>query len=135
MEVEERPKLKLSDLTFDQLASARNKLGDQIKSADLVVETLKAKREKIDKEFLRRFAEQGLTNVKTRSGTPYIITRESYSVADKDAFMGWVKETGAFDFLETRVAKEMAATYKEEHGDIPPGVSYSARLAIGLKKS
>lgn len=134
MEVVTREKRKLSDFTFDEMATVRNKLSDQIKEADLVVSALKAKREKVDVEFLRRFNEQGIQNVRTKHGTPHIIKRESYSVADKDAFMSWVKTNNALDFLEVRAAKHMVEAYKEEHEEIPPGINYSAKLTIGVTK-
>ena len=134
MQVAEKPKAKLSELTFDQMAVYRHKATEQIKAAEEVVAALKAKREKIDVEFLRRFNEQGIQNVRTKHGTPHIIKRESYSVADKDAFMGWVKTNNALDFLEVRAAKHMVEAYKEEHEEIPPGINYSAKLTIGVTK-
>lgn len=134
MEVATKEKRKLSDLTFDQMAMARNMLSEQIKAADEVTSALKAKREKIDVEFLRRFNEQGLQNVKTKHGTPHIIRRESYTVADKDTFMSWVKTNNALDFLEVRAAKHMVEAYKEQHEEIPPGINYSAKLTIGVTK-
>lgn len=134
MEVVTREKRKLSDLTFDQMAQARNMLSEQIKASDDATSALKAKREKIDVEFLRRFNEQGLQNVKTKHGTPHIIKRESYSVADKDTFMSWVKENNALDFLEVRAAKHMVEAYKEQNEEIPPGINYSAKLTIGVTK-
>ena len=133
MEVKE--KRGISELTLDQLTALRNKLTDEVRLAEKVVDDVKEKRGKIDREFLRRFHEEGLTSVKTAHGTPYIIERTSYSVGDKDAFMSWVRQNGALDFLEVRCAKPMVEAYKEEHEDLPPGVNYSAALTIGVKKS
>lgn len=135
MEVMEKPKVGISTLTFDQLAQLRNKLSAEIKAQEEVVSALKVKREKVDVEFLRRFNEQGLTNVKTAHGTPYIIERTSVSVADADAFRGWVTENKALDFMELRANKSMVEAYKETHGDLPPGLNWYAKLTIGLKKS
>jgi hypothetical protein len=135
VEVVEKPKIRLTDLTYEQLAQARSKLTKQIQDAEAVTDAIKAKREKVDREFLARFSQQGLTNVKTNAGTVSIIKRESYSVADKDAFLGWVREHNALDFLETRVSKKMVEVYKDEHEDLPPGVNYSAANTIGLRKA
>jgi hypothetical protein len=130
----ERPKAKLSDLTFDQMAAMRLKLNEQIKDAEVVVSEIKAKREKIDVEFLRRFNEQGLQNVKTKHGTPYIIERTTVSVADKDAFWKWMEKNNAFDFMEVRASKKMVESYKEEHEDLPPGLNWNASLTIGMNR-
>lgn len=130
----EKPKAKLSELTFDQMAALRIKLNEQIKEAEVAVSAIKAKREKIDVEFLRRFNEQGLQNVKTKHGTPYIIERTSVSVADKDAYWAWMEANNAFDFMEVRASKKMVEAYKEQHGDIPPGLNWSAALTIGMTR-
>jgi hypothetical protein len=134
MEVAEKPKVRITELTFEQLASARSKLTERIREAEAVADEIKAKREKIDREFLARFNQQGLTNVKTKAGTVSIIKRESYSVADRDSFLEWVRNNNALDFLETRVSKKMVEVYKEEHEDLPPGVNYTAANTIGLRK-
>lgn len=134
MEAEARPKVGISQLTFDQLAQLRNKLSAEIKAADDIVDALKAKREKVDVEFLKRFNAQGLTNVKTAHGTPYIIERTSVSIANPEVFRDWVLQNGALDFMELRANKNMVVAYKEEHDDLPPGLNWSAKLAIGLKK-
>jgi len=134
MEVATREKRKLSDFTFDEMATVRNKLSEQIKEADLVVAAIKAKREKVDVEFLRRFNEQGIQNVKTKHGTPHIIKRESYSVADKPTYIAWCKATGNEDFMEIRASKSQIDVYKAEHEEIPPGINYSAKLTIGVTK-
>lgn len=135
MEVAEKPKTGISALTYDQLVVTRNKLSEQIREAEAVTDAIKAKREKVDAEFLSRFNTQGVTNVKTNHGTPYIIKRESYTVADKDAYMAWIEQNNALDFLEVRCNKTMVDTYKETHGEIPPGLNYSAKLCIGLKRA
>ena len=134
MQVAEKPKAKLSELTFDQMAVYRHKATEQIKAAEEVVAALKAKREKIDVEFLRRFNEQGIQNVKTKHGTPHIIKRESYSIADKPAYIAWCKATGNEDFMEIRASKTQIDVYKAEHEEIPPGINYSAKLTIGVTK-
>lgn len=135
MEVADKPKVKLQELTFEQLAQARAKLTERIRDAEAAVDEIRTKRDKVDREFLARFSQQGLTNVKTNAGTVSIIKRESYSVADRDSFLAWVRDNNALDFLETRVNKKMVETYKEEHEDIPPGINYSAVNTIGQRKS
>lgn len=134
MEATETRKAKLSELTFDQMAALRLKLNDQIKEAEAAVSAIKVKREKIDTEFLRRFNEQGLQNVKTKHGTPYILERTSVSVADKDAFWSWMEANNAFDFMEVRASKKMVDAFKEEHGDLPPGLNWNASLTIGMTR-
>ena len=141
METATKPKKQLSDLTFNQIAKVRSELTMQIAEAEAAVQALKAKREKLDVEVLRRFNEDGMTSVKTEYGSLHTITRTSASCADKDAYMGWIKRTGNWDFLEVRPAKAMIETYMDEvdestgkkHG-LPPGINWSAKATIGMRK-
>lgn len=133
MEVAEK-KTGISELTFDQLTALRNKLSADIKEREDVVDQIKAKRLKVDQEFLRRFNEQGITNVKTAHGTPHVIERTSVSVSDKDAFRQWVVDNNALDFMELRANKPMVVAYKDEHEELPPGLSWSATRTIGVTK-
>lgn len=132
--VAEKPKAKLSDLTFDQMALMRTKLQEKIKEAEAVVAEIKTKREKLDVEFLRRFNEQGLQNVKTKHGTPYILERSSVSVADKDLYWSWMEKNNAFDFMEVRANKKMVEAYKEQHEELPPGLNWNSTLTIGMTR-
>lgn len=142
MEAVTKPKKQLSDLTFNQIAKIRGDLTMQIAEAEEAVKALKAKREKLDVEVLRRFNEGGLTSVKTEYGSLHTITRTSASCADKDAYMGWIKSTGNWDFLEVRPAKAMIETYMDEvdestgkkHG-LPPGINWSAKNTVGMRKA
>ena len=128
-------KRKLSDLTYDQLALARVAIDGKIKEQDEVVGALKAKRDKINQEFMRRFNEQGVQNVKTQHGTPYIVHRSSCTVADWESFLDWVVESQNWDFLERRANKTMVQGYKESSdGVLPPGLNWSVSADIGFKK-
>lgn len=134
MEVKE--KRKLSELTFDQLAEVRVRLGRQITLAEQGVSDLKSKREKVDTEFMARFNAQGLQNVKTQHGTPYIMHRSSCSVADWDAYRAWVLEQNDLDFIDRRPNKTMVAAWKESHdGQLPPGLNWSVTAVLGFTKS
>ena len=137
-----KPKKQLDELSFNQLARVRAALTQQIAEAEDVVKGLKAKREKLDVEVLRRFSEQGLSSVKTELGSLHTITRTSVSCADKDVFMEWVLKNDNLDFLEVRPAKAMVSAYMEEIDEttqkakgLPPGLNWSSKLTVGVRKA
>ncbi len=141
MEAAVKPKKQLSDLNYNQLAKIRGDLTQQIANAEEVVKGLKAKREKLDVELLRRFNEEGVTSCKTTFGSLHIITRTSASAADPAAFRAWCESTGNIDFMEVRPAKTMIATYMDEVDEatgqkkgLPPGINWSAKNTIGMRK-
>jgi hypothetical protein len=133
---EVKQKRKLDELSFDELAAVRNRLGEQIAEADAVVSALKARREKVDVALLAKFNQQGSTSVKTKHGTPYIIHRTSISVSDGDAFLAWAEADERWKvFIDRRPNKTAVETYREANGELPPGLNRSVTAAIGLKKS
>lgn len=78
--------------------------------------------------------EEGLDNVKTPYGTAYWSTIASATVADRDAFMRFVREQEAFDMLENRVSKEAVKSYMaENNGLVPPGVDFSQIRRFNLR--
>lgn len=89
--------------------------------------------QKIEIRLLEFFEQTGQSSAKTAFGTPYVTLRESYSVADRDAYLEWVKEHEAWEMLESRVSKSAVEAYKEEHGDLPPGVNYSAERKVNVR--
>lgn len=89
----------------------------------------------IEARLLQFFEESGQTSAKTVHGTPYISLRETYSVADREVFLDWVKENEAWELLESRVGKAAVEAYKDEHGDLPPGINYSSERKVNVRSS
>ena len=89
--------------------------------------------DKIEAALLQMFQTAGVESIRTAHGTPYISTRESVTVADRDSFFEFVIEQEAFDMLESRASKNAVMQYKEETGELPPGLSYRAERTINVK--
>lgn len=88
---------------------------------------------RIEALLLQFFEQTGQSSAKTEFGTPYLSLRESYSVADRDTFLQWVRENEAWEMLESRVGKSAVEAFKEETGDLPPGINYSAERKINVR--
>jgi hypothetical protein len=91
--------------------------------------------EKIEGLLLATFAEQGMDSVKTAAGTAYRSTRTSATVADWDSVWSFIQEQGLYDMLEKRVNKTTVEAYKNETGELPPGVNWREELVIGVRRS
>lgn len=95
----------------------------------------KDKQNKIEVEFLRRFQERGIDNVSARDvGTAYKSTRSSATVADWDAFLDHVQDSGAWEMLERRVNKTAIEQFKAENDDLPPGVNWSETQVVNFRR-
>ena len=79
--------------------------------------------DKIEAAMLEYFNRSGSESCKTAAGTAFTSTRTSATVADREAFFGWVLEHDALDMLESRCAKLAVEQYLESTGELPPGIN------------
>jgi len=102
-------------------------------SAELKVIT--DKMERIQGAIMRLFQKTGQDSAKTAAGTPYLQTRVSASVADRDAFLKFVRENDAYEFLENRVSKTAVQQFMEEREEVPPGVKVTTMQVLNVTRS
>lgn len=95
----------------------------------------KGKQDKIEVEFLKRFQARGIDNVSARSvGTAYMTTRSSVTVADRDAFLGYIRDNDAWELLENRANKTAVEQHVETNNDLPPGVNQSVTQVVNFRR-
>lgn len=91
--------------------------------------------DKIEAAILGLFNKTGQNSARTNHGTPYRSDVLSASVADRDAFLDFVRENEAWHFLENRVTKKAVQEYEQEHGEYPPGIKTSVTTKININRS
>jgi hypothetical protein len=99
------------------------------------MEPLIAAMDKTEAAILDFFNAHGMDSAKCEAGTAYKAVRTSATVADMDAFLGFVRERDAWHFLEKRVAKTQVDEYVQAHKDLPPGISYSSMAVINVRRA
>lgn len=126
--------MKLKDVVaqYVKLRDQKSLLKKQYDEKKAAIDTQMAK---IEGVVLKAFQAQGVTTMGTPAGTAYISTRVSTSVADRDEFLNFVRSNEAWEFLENRVSKTAVEEYKEAHGDLPPGVNWSAAMTLNVRRS
>lgn len=77
----------------------------------------------------------GAESVKTSSGTAYISTRFTASLADPDAFMKFVIEQHKFELMDRRANATAVKDYVQENGGLPPGVNLSGIKTVGVRRA
>ena len=78
----------------------------------------------------------GVTSIAAKGiGTAYLETKTDASVRDWDATIEWIKATGAWEFLEKRVAKSVVKDYVESHGQVPPGIDITNEVVTRVRKT
>ncbi len=85
---------------------------------------------------MQNFMEQaGADNIKTAHGTCYSTTRYTASLADPEAFMKFVRDTGSFDLLDRKANVTAVKDYVAEKSCLPPGVNLSAIKTVGVRRA
>jgi hypothetical protein len=112
----------------------RNKVNEIENKAKADAAEHKEKMLQLETWLTMKADEEGLDNIKTEFGTAYWSNIASAKVANRDAFMDFVKRENAFDMLENRVSKEAVKSYMAGHDNmVPPGVDFSQIRKFNLR--
>jgi hypothetical protein len=74
-------------------------------------------------------------SIKTEAGTVYTTKRFTASLADPDAFMKFVIDSGAFELLDRRANATAVKDYVQENGGLPPGVNLTGIEKVGVRRA
>lgn len=95
---------------------------------------MKRKLDVIEAYLLQDMNNHGETSFSTESGTAYVKTNEYLKVADKETFLAWVREQGDLAFLTVSASKTNCLEYRDNTGNLPPGLNYTAVKEIGIRR-
>lgn len=112
----------------------RDRKAEKKKAYEADVETIDNLLTKVEGVMLRYFEEHGMESIRTAAGTVYRGTRTSCTVASREEFFSWLKESGEWDLLDVRAAKANVETFVKENGDLPPGLNWSAVPTVGVRR-
>jgi hypothetical protein len=73
-------------------------------------------------------------NLKSKSGTAYLSTRYTASLADPEAFMRHVISTGDFDLLDRRANTAAVKDYVAKNNTLPPGANLNGITTVGVRR-
>ena len=99
------------------------------------IEPLVLAMEKTEAAILDFFNKHNMDSAKCAAGTAYKASRTSATVADMDAFLGFVKENEAWHFLERRVTKTAVDEFVAQNNDLPPGINYTRMAALNVRRA
>jgi len=112
----------------DKRDSIKNSVKEKVAAID---ETLKL----VENAMLAEFQRTGAESVRTPAGTAYKTVRTSATVGDWDAVLEFIQKNDAWYMLDKRVNKTGVEQYRQEHNDLPPGVSWVEDLTINVRRS
>ena len=125
-------------VTVDQAVAAYMKLRQKKAEVEASIKDelsqIEANMDKLEKWIKTRADAMGVSSFKTPHGTAFLTTKDYASVADWDATLAFVKETGAYNMLNKAVNKTAVREYISETKTVPPGVNYGTKVEVNVRK-
>ncbi len=90
---------------------------------------------KIEALLLQTFSTMGMESVRTAAGTAYKSTRCSATVADWESVLPFIIKHNLWSMLEKRVSKDAVEAYRDENGDLPPGVNWREEITVNVRRT
>lgn len=127
--------MKLSE-AVELYIKLRDKKAQMKAEFDASVAPIQEKLDQLEVKLLEAFGKTGVDSVKTPAGTAYTTTRSSVSIADRDAFLTYVKEHDSFDLLEVRPSRTAVPEFAAANdGELPPGINMRTERVVNVRRS
>lgn len=104
------------------------------KAADNKAAELTKQMEVIESELRKILQGTGGSSISCKSGTVFVKEQTSAKVADWQPFIEFVKANDAWQLLNHGVNKTAVKEYLEANESLPPGVDFSRRLDIQIRR-
>jgi phage host-nuclease inhibitor protein Gam len=127
--------MKLSEAVtlYIQLRDKKAQMKSEFEAS---VAPITEKMEKLEAKLLDVFNKTGMDSVKTEHGTAYTAVRTTASVADREAFMDFVKANEEWSLLEVRASKTAIEQFRDSNdNELPPGVNIRSERVVNIRRS
>lgn len=114
----------------------RDKKAQMKSDFDASVAPINDKMEKLEAKLLDVFNKTGMDSVKTEFGTAYTAVRTTASVADREAFMEFVKANEEWSLIEVRAANTAIEQFRDNNdNELPPGINIRSERVVNIRRS
>lgn len=131
-------KIPVNPVKFEQRVGEFVQLRDKIKQLnDTHKETIKPYVEALaglNALLVQHLNTVGADNVGTKAGTVYRSTKDSASIADMEAFWGFVEKNDAWELIDKRANVTAVRDFIEENKGPPPGVNFTSVSVAGVRR-
>lgn len=127
--------MKLSEAVtlYIQLRDKKAQMKSEFEAS---VAPINDKMEKLEAKLLDVFNKTGMDSVKTEHGTAYTAVRTTASVADREAFMEFVKANEEWSLIEVRAAKTAIEQFRDNNdNELPPGINIRSERVVNIRRS
>lgn len=122
------------DKRADQYVRLRDKINDIKAKHKAELAPFTDMLEKLGNVLLQELDKVGGKSVRTAGGTISTTLDRQASIADKDAFWTYVVTQGLWDLIDYKANAPAVADYIEQHQCQPPGVNFTQRYKISVRR-
>jgi hypothetical protein len=90
--------------------------------------------ETIESYFMDLANKTGQTNFGTPEGLAFVTTESRCGVEDFNKVIEFAKEHDAWHLITKGVSKNAVKDYLDEHNQLPPGVNFTTRKVIQIRR-
>ena len=88
----------------------------------------------IERVFLTFMQENNVDSLNTNHGTAYKRVQTSCTIADRVAFLNFVREGDNWAFADLRANAPAVKAYLDANESLPPGVNFTSRLTVNVQR-
>lgn len=118
--------------TYLLLRESREQLKDRFERRD---KAMRAAQEHIEAALAVHIEKSNVTGLNTKYGTVFQSPQSTARVADKEAFLLYLRENDAWHLATIGANKATVGDHLAEHeGVLPPGVDWSSRIKVQIRR-
>jgi len=121
---------------IEQYLMVREKIRQTEARHDEELQPMKQIKEMLEGALMTHLLATGVDSIAARGiGTAYKTTKKSASLADAAAFRRYVIGSEAWDLIDWKANVSAVEVFLTEQQQLPPGVNFSQREVVGVRKA
>lgn len=132
MNFEEANARNVDDLTKMYLA-LRDHIKAQQATLDETMKPFKVQMDILEAALQKKVQDTGGTSIKTPHGTPYLSTRTTAKVENKEDFLAFVEEVQDPDLMDVKANKDKVLEYEAQTGRPVPGITMTSVQTLNVR--
>lgn len=125
----------MMDALIERYVALRDKKSELEAAHKAKLALLDAGMDKIESAILAELNKEGLESIGSAAGTAFKSTVTSATVADRDAYLAFLKETENWHLADIRPAKKAVAEYRAANDDLPPGINWREEVVVRIRRA
>lgn len=120
---------------IDRYIQLRDKKAQVVRAHEANVARYDEAMAKIEEALAKHMTDSGTDRVGSGAGTAFFSNTRSATVADRDAFFGFLQDSGLWHLADIRAAKKQISDYRDEMNDLPPGINWRETRVVRVNRA